>query len=246
MLSGPRSSISLQLQEGGKTEARPVDAALDRADGAAADIGGFLVGKAGGAHQKQRLALIVRGAWRARCGNPRNPDASPARAGPSRRRHRSHPGPRPRGGACGIRNGSRLRRIVKSQAFRFVPGSKRWRLDRALSSVSWTRSSARSTCPDSEMAKARRLGTAARSASRRSGSRSSYWPPRPFPVQLAEKILETVRDGLLHQARRTWRGAGRRCASGCRCRVSDRLQACSGANSPATTRASLFPLSPVI
>src|SRR5580704_11392216 len=47
-----------------------------------------------------------------------------------------------------------------------VPGSNESRLAHARNSASWTRSSARSTLPDNEMANARRLGTAASIASR--------------------------------------------------------------------------------
>src|SRR5215207_278831 len=60
--------------------------------------------------------------------------------------------------------------MVNSQAGMLEPGSKELILASARSSVSCTRSSARSTFPDSEIANARRLGTAARTASRTDGS----------------------------------------------------------------------------
>src|SRR5215469_11718441 len=60
--------------------------------------------------------------------------------------------------------------MVNSHADRLVPGSNESMLTSARSNVSCTRSSARSTLPDKEMANARRLGTAARTASRIAGS----------------------------------------------------------------------------
>src|SRR5262249_54951401 len=60
---------------------------------------------------------------------------------------------------------NRLRRIVNSHADMLVPGSNELRLAQARNSVSCTRSSARSTLPQSEIAKARRLGTARNMAS---------------------------------------------------------------------------------
>src|SRR6185437_8833029 len=44
----------------GEARARPIDAALDRADGTAADARGLLVGKARRPDQHQRLALVRR------------------------------------------------------------------------------------------------------------------------------------------------------------------------------------------
>src|SRR5262245_51608143 len=61
---------------------------------------------------------------------------------------------------------NRLRRIVNSHADILVPGSNEPRLANARSSASCTRSSARSTFPHSEMANARKLGTAASMTSR--------------------------------------------------------------------------------
>ena len=52
--------VRFNLQDRGKTESRPVDAALDRPDGATADFSGFFIREAGGAHQQKRLSLIVR------------------------------------------------------------------------------------------------------------------------------------------------------------------------------------------
>src|ERR687883_529244 len=65
---------------------------------------------------------------------------------------------------------NRLRRIVNSHADMLVPRSKESMFASARSKVSCTRSSARSTLPLSEMANARRFGTAARTASRTDGS----------------------------------------------------------------------------
>src|SRR5947209_6671607 len=53
-----------------------------------------------------------------------------------------------------------LRRIVNSQAGIFVPSANDARFPHAFTSVSWTRSSARSGLPQSDTAKARRLGMA--------------------------------------------------------------------------------------
>src|SRR4051812_11125479 len=56
--------------------------------------------------------------------------------------------------------------MVNSHADMLVPGSKESRFAQARSSASCTRSSARSTLPQSEMAKARSEGTAASITSR--------------------------------------------------------------------------------
>src|SRR5258708_7400115 len=61
---------------------------------------------------------------------------------------------------------NRLRRMVNSHADMLVPGSKESRFAHARNNASWTRSSARSTLPQSEMAKARSEGTAASITSR--------------------------------------------------------------------------------
>src|ERR1700738_2268668 len=66
---------------------------------------------------------------------------------------------------------NRLRRIVKSQADMFVPGSNELIFAIARSSVSCTRSSARSTLPHSDIANARKLGTTPSIASRSDGTR---------------------------------------------------------------------------
>src|SRR6202047_4971724 len=55
--------------------------------------------------------------------------------------------------------------MVNSHADMLVPGSNELRFAQARSSVSCTRSSARSTLPHNEIAKARRLGTARNIAS---------------------------------------------------------------------------------
>ena len=48
--------------------------------------------------------------------------------------------------------------MVTSHARKFVPGSKLSACDQAFTSVSWTRSSATLYEPESEMAKARKIG----------------------------------------------------------------------------------------
>src|SRR5262245_11011806 len=88
---------------------------------------------------------------------------------------------------------NRLRRIVNSQAAILVPGWNESILARARSTVSWTRSSARSTLPHSEMANARRFGIEPSTASRVEGSRVIRLPlsysvllRRPPPRHQAE------------------------------------------------------------
>src|SRR5260370_12107441 len=51
---------AVDIEQGRKLRARAVDAALDGADGTAADRRGVLVGEAGGADQDQRFALVLR------------------------------------------------------------------------------------------------------------------------------------------------------------------------------------------
>src|SRR3954451_15569631 len=94
---------------------------------------------------------------------------------------------------------NRLRRIVNSHAFRLVPRSKRSMLASARTSVSWTRSSARSKLPVNEIAKARNDGTAASMASRSSGSTVTYSLLRDVAVEVAQEIEETIRNGLIPQ-----------------------------------------------
>ena len=60
---GARGAIGTEIigaldREDRPVGARTVDPALDRADGAAADLRRFLVGEAGGADQDQGLALV--------------------------------------------------------------------------------------------------------------------------------------------------------------------------------------------
>ncbi len=50
--------LDLDREKLGKFLSCAVDPALDRADGALADMSGLLVGEAGGANQNERLALI--------------------------------------------------------------------------------------------------------------------------------------------------------------------------------------------
>jgi hypothetical protein len=68
----------------------------------------------------------------------------------------------------------------------FVPGWNELMLAMARRSVSCTRSSARSTLPLSEIANARRLGTAANMASRTAGEASSA---RSFVVRFVESLV---------------------------------------------------------
>src|SRR5713226_8972895 len=85
-------------------------------------------------------------------GDLRLADNRPSPSGTSRRRLR-------------YSDRNRLRRMVNSQADMLVPGSNELRLAQARNNVSCTRSSARSTFPHSEIANARRLGTARNIAS---------------------------------------------------------------------------------
>src|SRR4051794_31494973 len=77
-----------------------------------------------------------------------------------------------------------LRRIVKSHAWSLVPGSKRSGYCKARRSVSWTRSSAASRWPVSDMAKARRCGVADSRPAR-----------KPASVSVAEVTSRTDRVG---------------------------------------------------
>src|SRR5436190_11475012 len=96
----------------------------------------------------------------------------------------------------------------------------------ARSSVSCTKSSARSTLPLSEMAKARRLGTAARICSRRAGSRLIRRLPCPaFRVDAED--------------RRTGQGSAR---SGCRNRTAVAGRSWLGCRDPAQPVLCLFSL----
>src|ERR1700681_2189835 len=91
---------------------------------------------------------------------------------------------------------NRLRRMVNNQADMFVPGSNESMLLSARSSVSCTRSSARSIFPQSDMAKARRPGTAASMVSRTPGSAFIRTVLCGRLVQLPQKLDEAVRRGL--------------------------------------------------
>src|SRR6266481_7465413 len=51
---------AIDIEQGAEFRSRPVDAALDGADRAAADRRGVLIGEAGGAHQNQGFALVLR------------------------------------------------------------------------------------------------------------------------------------------------------------------------------------------
>src|SRR5665647_100654 len=59
LLVGTEIIDAVDRQQFGEPGARAVDARLDSADGAAADVGGFFVGKSGGADQNERFALAV-------------------------------------------------------------------------------------------------------------------------------------------------------------------------------------------
>src|SRR5579871_1535524 len=81
----------------------------------------------------------------------------------------------------------RLRRIVNNHADILVPGSNDPRFAKARSSASCTRSSARSTFPHSEMANARKLGTAANIT-----SRTFLW--RLIFRALVVRVIEAAQD----------------------------------------------------
>src|ERR1700716_338355 len=83
---------------------------------------------------------------------------------------------------------NRLRRMVNSQADMLVPGANESILLSARRSVSCTRSSARSSLPQSDMAKARNPGTAASMASRTLGSAF-------IPAVLASRLVELTQEG---------------------------------------------------
>src|SRR5215475_4930968 len=63
---------------------------------------------------------------------------------------------------------------MKSQAFKFVPGSNVARLCHAFASASWQRSSASSRWPQSVRAKARRNGISSMSLSRKSSPPATW------------------------------------------------------------------------
>src|SRR5918997_679654 len=88
--------------------------------------------------------------------------------------------------------------MVKSHAFKLVPGSKRSKLAQARMMVSWTRSSALWESLHSDMAKARRLGMAASSWSRRDGSTSTT-RPLLLDLELSDERQEVVGHGLRQQ-----------------------------------------------
>jgi hypothetical protein len=159
----------LDSEEFGEADAGAVDAALHGADRAAHDRGCLLIGEALCADQQQRLALVRR--------EPRK-----------RRAEIVHVGAPVLLGQAGQPAGigtidildlalslAKVREIevaqmVKSHALRFVPRSKRSMAPQARMIVSCTRSSALSTFPHSEIANARRLGSAASIWSRIAGS----------------------------------------------------------------------------
>src|SRR3984893_3942935 len=91
---------------------------------------------------------------------------------------------------------NRLRRMVNSQADMLVPGSNESMLVSARNSVSCTRSSARSILPQSDMANARKPGTAASMVSRMPESTVIRTILGGRVVQLAQKLDETVRCRL--------------------------------------------------
>ena len=90
--------------------------------------------------------------------------------------------------------------MVNSHAGMLVPGWNEWIFASARSIVSCTRSSARSTLPDSEIANARRLGIAARIWSLELGS--SFIRSLPFVsrsgVELPQEVGEAVRHAFLN------------------------------------------------
>src|ERR1700722_19160022 len=89
--------------------------------------------------------------------------------------------------------------MVKSQAERFVPSTKLERLAHAFMSVSCTRSSARSELPQSESAKARKLGIArTRSSLSLSCAAIVAALTRLQPI---EQVREPLRDFFLKRCR---------------------------------------------
>src|SRR3954452_6500825 len=69
-------------------------------------------------------------------------------------------------------------------------------LESARTSVSWTRSSARSKLPVMEIAKARNEGTAASMASRSSGSTVKFFPLRGVWVKIAQDLEKAIGNRL--------------------------------------------------
>src|SRR5262245_45535237 len=97
--------------------------------------------------------------------------------------------------------------MVNSQAGMLEPGSKESILARARSRVSCTRSSARSTLPESEIANARRLGTAARTASRTEGSRVMVPGPSHPSRRDASRARQNGREPPHSPRRHRWPAA---------------------------------------
>src|SRR6202140_3898660 len=91
---------------------------------------------------------------------------------------------------------NRLRRMVNSHAGMLVPGSKESMWESARSSVSCTRSSARSILPHNEMANARRLGTVESTWSRIAGS--SFIATSLWLSALIAQAADQVGDMLWH------------------------------------------------
>src|SRR3984893_19228304 len=96
---------------------------------------------------------------------------------------------------------NRLRKIVNTQAGMLVPGWNESICASARSKVSCTRSSARSILPQSEMAKARRLGTVARTWSRIAGSSFMLCPPSVLVLiaEAANEVGEMRRHALIDE-----------------------------------------------
>src|SRR5437868_12150269 len=87
--------------------------------------------------------------------------------------------------------------MVNIQADMLVPGWKESMFAMERSNVSCTRSSARSMLPDSEIAKARRLGTAASIASRNEGG-ASCRGPLVFVVFVIVELLQHLDETIGH------------------------------------------------
>src|ERR1700736_11887 len=95
-----------------------------------------------------------------------------------------------------------LRRMVKSHARRLVPGWNLSDLLQALRRVSWTRSSASDTDPDSEMANARRFLISATRSSRKlfGGIALPGCLGKPFfLLESRQEFEELVRKGSIDE-----------------------------------------------
>src|ERR1700722_4929854 len=95
-----------------------------------------------------------------------------------------------------------LRRMVNNHALRLVPGWNFSELLHALRSDSWTRSSARETEPDREIANARRFLISASNSSLKlaEGIFAPLRPGSPISLETGEQFHELVWQRRLNQA----------------------------------------------